>query len=294
MKILFIGTVQFSLQMLGRLTGHNVDIIGVVSKKESPFNADFADLTPLCEKNGIPYLLADDINGPDALAWIRERNPDIIFCFGWSSILGKELLDLAPNGVIGFHPAALPRNRGRHPIIWALVLGLEETASTFFFMDEGADSGDILSQSPIAIGYEDDAASLYDKILETARTQLDDFVPKLAAGTHDRVPQDASRANTWRKRGQHDGKIDFRMPARGIYNLVRGLTSPYRGAHCVLNGKEHVVWKCSEGPNAPGNLEPGKVIGVEDNTITVVCGDGTVILEKHEITPAPSVDDYFA
>ena len=63
--------------------------------------------------------------------------------------MGNRILDLAPLGIIGFHPAALPRNRGRHPIVWALVLGLEETASTFFFMDKGADTGDILSQEKI-------------------------------------------------------------------------------------------------------------------------------------------------
>jgi len=63
-----------------------------------------------------------------------------------SSLLKKELLSLPPNGVLGYHPAKLPQNRGRHPLIWSLVLGLEESASTFYFMDEGADSGDILSQ----------------------------------------------------------------------------------------------------------------------------------------------------
>jgi len=67
------------------------------------------------------------------LLWLVQINP-------------KESLDLPHLGVIDFHPAALPANRGRHPIIWALVLGLQETASTFFFMDEGADSGDIISQ----------------------------------------------------------------------------------------------------------------------------------------------------
>jgi methionyl-tRNA formyltransferase len=63
------------------------------------------------------------------------------FCLGWSNLLKAEILKAAPLGVIGFHPAALPANRGRHPLIWALGLGLDETATTFFFMDKGADRG---------------------------------------------------------------------------------------------------------------------------------------------------------
>jgi methionyl-tRNA formyltransferase len=82
-------------------------------------------------------------------------------------------------GVVGFHPAALPENRGRHPLIWALVLGLEETASTFFFMDEGADSGDLLSQRRISIEPADDAGSLYARITEVAMCQIREFVPLL-------------------------------------------------------------------------------------------------------------------
>ena len=82
-------------------------------------------------------------------------------------------------GIVGYHPAALPSNRGRHPLIWALVLGLTETASTFFFMDEGADSGDILDQRPVSILPSDDAKSLYERISQVAISQIRDFVPRL-------------------------------------------------------------------------------------------------------------------
>lgn len=74
-------------------------------------------------------------------------------------------------GVIGFHPAALPNNRGRHPIIWALALGLNETASTFFKMDEGADTGDIVSQVKIPICESDYAADLYENIMCAAKNR---------------------------------------------------------------------------------------------------------------------------
>ena len=152
MKAVFIGTVEFSYQLLNVVIGiPEVEIVGIVTKQESSFNADFRDLAEVGKTHSIPYLYVSDVNAPKTLQWIRKLEPDVIFCFGWSSLIKKELLELAPKGVIGYHPAALPQNRGRHPIIWALALGLHETASTFFRMDEGADSGDIICQDFIKI-----------------------------------------------------------------------------------------------------------------------------------------------
>ena len=152
MRIVFIGTVEFSQRALECLIAMNAEIVGVCTLQESKFNADHIDLSILSESHGIPWFYAQDINSAEALGWIQDKSPDIIFCFGWSKLLKQDLLRLAPLGVVGFHPAALPANRGRHPLIWALVLGLEKTASTFFFMDACADSGDILSQHEIVIG----------------------------------------------------------------------------------------------------------------------------------------------
>ena len=96
----------------------------------------------MCRKNNIPVRYTPSINSEEVIGWISDLAPDVIFCFGWSQLFKKKLLNIASLGVIGFHPALLPANRGRHPLIWSLILGLKETGSSFFFMDEGADSGD--------------------------------------------------------------------------------------------------------------------------------------------------------
>jgi len=135
-------------------------------------------------------------------------------------LLGEKLLNIAPLGVVGYHPAALPANRGRHPIIWALALDLNETASTFFFMDEGADRNDILSQRKVIIDGAGAAASLYEKITLCALNQIQTFVSRLESGRYQRVAQDRTQNNVWRKRKQKDGQIDWRMSAKVIRNLV--------------------------------------------------------------------------
>jgi methionyl-tRNA formyltransferase len=263
-----------------------------VTKKTSKFNADFRDLTPLCTKNAIPCTYTTDINSAETVEWIKALNPDVIFCFGWSNLLKKELLFLAPLGVIGFHPAALPANRGRHPLIWALVLGLKETASTFFFMKEGADDGDILSQERVVIDDDDDAAVLYQKIVDVAKKQVRAFSKSLANGTYQRIKQDDSKANNWRKRGIADGIIHFSMNAKTIYNLTRALAKPYVGAAYLQNDKEIKIWKTRPIENHDENLEYGKVLKVENGVITVKTPDGAIELIEHEFDPLPAKGDY--
>ena len=179
MKSIFIGTVEFSKLALERLCSIGQEISLVITRRRSDVNSDFADITDLCRKFNIETLFIEDVGYNDLVKIIKKINPEVIFCFGWSQLIKKEILDLPKVGVIGFHPALLPYNRGRHPIIWALALGLKETGSTFFFMDEGADTGDIISQRIIPIDYLDDARSLYDKISDMALRQIEEFVPKL-------------------------------------------------------------------------------------------------------------------
>ncbi|NRA87032.1 MAG: formyl transferase [Rhizobiales bacterium] len=292
MKIFFIGSVEFSLLALKKIIGLDVEVVGACIKQASPFNSDFADLTPLCKENNIPYQYVENINSADTLTWIKSLKPDIICCFGWSYLIKQELLNIPSIGVIGFHPTALPQNRGRHPVIWALALGLEKTASTFFFMDKGADSGDILSQEAITIDPQDDARDLYDKITEMGLLQIEKFIPTLNDSSYKRIVQDSSQANTWRKRGQKDGVIDFRLSSQSIYNLIRALTKPYVGAHLVYKDKNIIIWKSEIIVYQNKNIEAGKVLNIEGNTITIKTGDSAIRFLKHNFTTLPKKGEY--
>jgi methionyl-tRNA formyltransferase len=292
MKILFIGSVHLSAFVLRKLIDMDAEICGIVTKQSSNFNTDFEDLTPIGKHHNIPCHYTNNPNSEESIAWIRRTAPDIIFCFGWSTLIKNTLLDLPPMGVLGFHPAALPKNRGRHPLIWALVLGLSETASSFFFMDEGADSGDLLSQREIKIAENETAASLYQKVVETALKQVADFLPKLATNSYQRQPQDHSKANLWRKRSSKDGMIDFRMSSQTIDRLVRGLSPPYPGAQLNFQDTNITIWQTQPENTGAPNIEPGKVLAVNDNHILVKCSEGAIWLTDHEFVQLPEVGDY--
>ncbi len=292
LKIVYIGSVIFSAVVLEKLINMNSNIVGIVTKKSSNFNSDFFDLSSIAERNSIPWIYSEDINSTKTIKFIMNTNPDVVFCFGWSQLLKSKVLKIPKLGTIGFHPAKLPHNRGRHPIIWALVLGLEETASTFFFMDEGADSGDILSQEIIKIEYKDDAQTLYNKICSTAIVQVEKFTKELENGTYKRIPQNHKQANYWRKRSKLDGIIDFRMTSRAVYNLVRALTKPYPGAEVQYKGKNYKIWKVEEYNLLSPNIEPGKVLKVEQKKILVKCYENAVWLIDHEIEDMPKEGEY--
>ena len=292
MKIVFIGTVELSKKALEKLIEIDAEIVGVCTKKESKFNSDFSDLTPLCISTKIPFKYVDDINSRECIDWIRSLNPDIIFCFGWSSLIKKELLSLTPMGILGYHPAKLPKNRGRHPLIWSLILGLTKSASTFYFMDEGADSGDILSQTDFDISHTDNAQTLYNKVTKIALSQIEEFIPQLMNGTYVTVQQDKQIANTWRKRSNIDGEIDFRMSSEAIYNLVRALTKPYIGAHIKYKKKDIIVWKAKMIENKQNNIENGKVLHSCKNSILVKTFDGAIEFTEHEFKELPMTGEY--
>ena len=293
MRILFIGCVDSSQALLSELINKKKNVVGVITKENSSFNADFADLTPLCDENNIPCRYVKNVNDIDSLEFISSVTPDICYCFGWSQLLKEDLINVFPKGVVGFHPAALPNNRGRHPLIWALALGLEETASSFFMINVGADTGAVISQRKVKIDYSDDAASLYKKVLDVAVEQEIEFTDAFENGNVKLIPQNPNEGNSWRKRDKADGQIDWRMSSRSIYNLVRSLTKPYVGAHFVYKEQDYKVWKVEELQfDGIANIEPGKVVSINDDmTIDVKVGDGVIRLTDFD-RPEISEGDY--
>lgn len=283
MKIVFIGAVDFSQHCLKVVLEHHGNVVGIVTTNNTGNNSDYCDLTPTAIEYNIPLHYCKNINAQETIEWIRDKHPDIIFCWGFSQLIRHELLFIPPLGVIGVHPALLPQNRGRHPLIWALALGLKESGLTFFRIDEGADSGPILSQESFIIADEDDATTLYLKIKELAAKQIPHFLPELALRTARFIEQDSEKASYWRKRSRKDGKIDWRMNATAILNLIRALTRPYPGAEFYFDENMVTVWKAKLYlESVANNIEPGRIIAIVENKPVVKCYDGAIIITEYE------------
>jgi methionyl-tRNA formyltransferase len=162
-------------------------------------------------------------------------------------------------------------------LIWALAHGLPETGLSFFYLDEGPDSGDLLWQRAFPIGDNDDAGTLYARVEELAGEAIREFLPLVAAGLAPRTPQNHALATYWPKRTERDGEINWIGSARVAHNLVRALARPYPGAHTFLEGDRMIVWKTGIRDDAavpPSPALPGEIVSQAPHSFVVRCGDG--------------------
>lgn len=272
MKILFIGTVLFSKNILDEVIKSKNQIVGVIGKKKTKYNSDYYDLVKYSRKLRIDAIYTDDINSTKILRWVKQRKPDIIFCVGWNQLLKKNFLKIAPGGTIGYHPSDLPKNKGRHPIIWSLVLGLKKIGSCFFYMNSKADSGRIISKKMIKIQKNYDSNIIYKKLTIVGKKQIKEIMFKIKNNKLKSFPQNNLQSNNWRKRSEIDGKIDWRMGADNINNLVKALTKPYPGAYFLMKEKKITVWKSEVINFNNKNFEPGKILKFKKKLI-IKCGD---------------------
>ena len=238
------------------------------------------------------YVPFDDLEGkcklykiePKDDSWhnkIKNLNPEVIFVIGWSFIIPQEIISAAKHGAIGQHPTLLPKHRGNAPIPWTLINGLTRTGVSLFYLTDEADAGDIVAQSEIEVLFEDDAASLYNKMIETTKKLFVETLDKIENNSLEPWAQDAEKASKWPKRKPEDGIIDWDVASINIYNWIRGLTHPYPGAFTFLENKKIFIWKSSPGPDASSG-KPGEIMDTASK-ILVKAGDGSVYLEKLQI-----------
>jgi len=149
-----------------------------------------------------------------------------------------------------------------------------------------------VDQEPVPIGADDDAGRLYARLQDMAPDQLQRFVPHLRDGTLVPRPQDPESGNDWRKRTAEDGRIDWRMSATDIHNLVRALATPYPGATCRLDVSDVAIHKVEVIPKAPDNLEHGKILSVDPSGILVKCGEGAIRILEHDFDSLPQAGQY--
>ena len=284
MKVVFIGSVIFSNYLLEHLiTSTTVEIIGVCAKKSSTFNSDFYDLGKICKKYNIKFIYCNNINNSKIMKWIKSMKPDYIFCFGWSELLSLRVLKIPRIASIGYHPSELPNNRGRHPIIWSLSLGLKYAGSSFFVMGIKPDSGKVLIKDRVKIDNNDNAQSLYFKLINKALEQIKPLLKKLKKkNIKNKIESKNKLSNYWRKRSFKDGEIDWRMSSKNIYNLTRALHKPYPNSHFNFKSKKIEIIEAKIVIYKNKNIEPGKVLGIKKNNILVKCGDNALLIKKYK------------
>jgi methionyl-tRNA formyltransferase len=279
MKIIFISGVKFGYDILKSILEENYKIEASFSylPGKKKFFSDYTNFEDITKKYGITHKQVNNINDQENIELIKKIKPDLILVFGWSQLLKKEIIEIPRLGVIGSHPTELPKYRGRAPIPWSILKGLKKSALTFFYIQEGIDDGDIVSQKQFDIDDIDDATSLYEKITILGKKMSSEILPLLQSNQITGKKQNSNLfIENWPKRTPLDGKIDWLKSAKEIHNLIRATNYPYPGAYTFFKNKKLIIWK-STLDISPIN-EPGKIM-IKNNQVKIGTSDGSVFLD---------------
>jgi methionyl-tRNA formyltransferase len=276
MKILFVGAVEGSLIALKALADSGIHPTHVLTlpPDSASRHSDFVDITDFARRIGSEVIYSKEINDDETLLKLEMIRPDLCLVIGWSQICHARFRKIARLGNIGFHPAPLPKLRGRAVIPWTIILNQPTTAASLFWLDEGVDSGDILAQSAITVTADETALSLYKKQTDALAEMLPVAVASVRDGTAKRVPQDHSKASYCAKRTPEDGRIDWSDTAANIERFIRAVGAPYPGAF-TTNNEDRVWIDKARLPHTPTEYIgiPGQIQSIAKDSFTVLCGD---------------------
>lgn len=285
-----VGSTEVALRALAEC-GHPPVLLFTLPLEKQGRHSDFVDLGPLAAELGVPVERVDDVNGPDAVAALRAAAPDLLLVIGWSRLCGAEFREVARLGTLGYHPTLLPKMRGRAALAWTILLGLERTGGTLFWMDEGVDSGPIAAQEAFDLPPGTTLGALLDLQLAALARMIPPLFAELAGGARPAREQDHSKASYLAIRRPADGEIDWSESAEAIERLVRAVTRPFPGAFTRLGEREVAIWSARVVRYPQWHAMVGQVFTYEEGAPVVRCGGGTdLALTDYEIRPAHDGD----
>jgi methionyl-tRNA formyltransferase len=283
MRVIFVTHKDLGRACLEELADLGADIKAIYTAPEGMNIADQTGLGDIASANDAAYHRVESVNEDSLKAQMEDYNPDLLFVVGWSRLVDRDVIDIPSVAALGMHPAPLPRGRGRAPIAWSLIKGLDKTALSFFHLTEAADAGDIVGQESIDIEIEDDAASLYEKVVKAGRVLIRRYYPQLERGKVPRHPQNDADATWWPKRDPHQGLIDWTEKPQTIYDWIRGQTRPYPGAFSYLDGQRVTVWAANPPNDDHKMVNPGEIRYVERDALGVGAWEGTIELTEVQV-----------
>lgn len=278
MKVIFAGTPEFAACALRAIlaAGHEVPL--VLTQPDRPAGRGQklqpSPVKQVALEHGIPLHQPERLKDPATHEPIAAANADVMVVAAYGLILPQAVLDIPRRGCLNIHASLLPRWRGAAPIQRAIAAGDEETGITIMQMEAGLDTGPMLLVEAQPIAADDNAASLHDKLAaQGARLIVDALarLPQLQA-----IPQPEAGVSYAHKIDKAEARIDWSLPAAELARRIRAF-NPFPGAVTELHEAQIKLWRAEP---AAGRGEPGAVLAVADDGVTVACGDGALRLTE--------------
>lgn len=283
MKIICIGSNIESQIALEYLVDASCDILALITRPSGKVGAvsDYTDLHPFCKQHNITTIDTVDVNCDETIQMIKELDADYLFTLGWSQIFSGGLINCFKKGIIGSHPTKLPEGRGRAPVPWTILQNKKSSAVSFFFIDEGVDTGEIILQRGFSIPENCYANDLYSIIAKELGIGFVNIYNLLKSNSPlSIIPQSSTEVTHTAKRTKLDGVIDFNKNSKEIDLLIRAVSYPYPGAYSYYNYQRIYFHKCEMiSVNDYFGLN-GQILQIEENRIRVKLKDGSIWLSE--------------
>lgn len=279
MKIIYMGTPDFAVPALEALAEAEHEIGYVVTQPDAVRDrGKKVKMTPVKEKAlelGVEVLQPEKVRGDDEFFnTIAAYEPDLIAVAAYGQILPKNVLDLPKLGCVNIHGSLLPRWRGAAPIQRSIEAGDEETGITIMYMEEGLDTGAMLSKQSTPIA-DKNGEQLHDELAAMGAKLLVETLPKLEAGELTPEPQNDALSTYAKMLSKKEGHIDFNKTPEEIERMIRAFDS-WPGAYASYGEKVMKIWK-AEVKSEINYATPGTITAVTKDGIEIAAGGSTLI-----------------
>nr|WP_255727079.1 methionyl-tRNA formyltransferase [Dyadobacter sp. CY347] len=281
LRIIFMGTPEFAVPSLKSLVESNSNVVAVITVPDKPAGrGQKQTASPVkiyAEAQGIPVLQPEKLKNPEFLEELRSYQADLQVVVAFR-MLPEVVWSMPPKGTFNLHSSLLPQYRGAAPINWAIINGETETGVTTFFIEKDIDTGKIIFQDREPIHREDDAGSLYERLMEKGAELVVKTVQAIEAGDYPQEPQEEpAEIRSAPKIFRETCEINWHKPAAEIHNFIRGL-SPYPAAWTTINGLSCKIFK-SKVVDFEENDAPGQFRTDAKSYLHFKTGDGWLSIE---------------
>lgn len=278
MKVIFMGTPDFSVGTLETLIEAGHEVVLAVTQPDKPKGRggkmQYPPVKEVALEHDIPVFQPKKIRDPQSIEELRKYEADVMVVIAFGQILPKEILKMTPYGCINVHASLLPKYRGAAPIQWAVINGERVSGVTTMQMDEGLDTGDMIMKTEVVLDEKETGGSLHDKLaLEGAKLCVH-TLKALEEKTAVWEKQEDSPTEYARMLDKKLGDIDWTKDAASIERLIRGL-NPWPSAYTKWNSKIMKIWEADVLEGQTDQM-PGTIVKVEKDGFCVQTGTGLI------------------
>ena len=283
LKIFCIGSNLESFECLSYLITKNclIDTLITLPSGHSKHVSDYYDLHDFCSSHNINVIDTTNVNSEETISKLKRERPHYLFTLGWSQIFKKDFIACFSEFVVGTHPSKLPHGRGRAPLPWTILEGLEKSAVSFFKIDTGVDTGKLIFQREFKIPPRTYVKELYTKVAKELGYGFHDIYKYIVnKETISFLTQDEKGVTVRGKRTPSDGFIDFNSTIHSMETLVRAVSEPYPGAYCYYKDEKITFWEVDFDNEDKFSGTIGQILSKSKIGILVQFSDGNLWLNR--------------